>query len=100
MTRPLILNDDRLFPVEAGVRAVARRLYGLVKDLPIISPHGHTDPRWFAYDQPFGNASAIPTYYCAKFARESGITRLLAGDFKPGDAVKVTASGTEIAFGH
>lgn len=33
-----------------------------------------------AYDQPFGNASAIPTYYCAKFAREHGIERLLAGD--------------------
>lgn len=32
------------------------------------------------YDQPFGNASAIPTYYCARMAREHGITRLLAGD--------------------
>ena len=33
-----------------------------------------------SYDQPFGNASAIPTYYCAKVAREHGIERLLAGD--------------------
>ena len=33
-----------------------------------------------SYDQPFGNASAIPTYYCARFAREHGVTRLLAGD--------------------
>jgi asparagine synthase (glutamine-hydrolysing) len=33
-----------------------------------------------SYDQPFGNASAIPTYHCARFAREHGITRLLAGD--------------------
>ena len=33
-----------------------------------------------AYDQPFGNASAVPTYYCAKFAREHGTARLLAGD--------------------
>ncbi len=32
------------------------------------------------YDEPFGNASAVPTYYCAKFAREHGMTRLLAGD--------------------
>lgn len=32
------------------------------------------------YDEPFGNASAVPSYYCAKFARERGITRLLAGD--------------------
>ena len=33
-----------------------------------------------SYDQPFGNASAIPTYHCAKFARSHGVTRLLAGD--------------------
>lgn len=33
-----------------------------------------------SYDQPFGNASAVPTYYCARFAREHGISRLLAGD--------------------
>jgi asparagine synthase (glutamine-hydrolysing) len=32
------------------------------------------------YDQPFGNASAIPTYYCARLAREHGVERLLAGD--------------------
>ncbi len=33
-----------------------------------------------AYDQPFGNASAIPTYYCARLARQDGITRMLGGD--------------------
>jgi asparagine synthase (glutamine-hydrolysing) len=33
-----------------------------------------------SYDQPFGNASAVPTYYCARLARENGIERLLAGD--------------------
>lgn len=33
-----------------------------------------------AYDEPFGNASAVPAYYCAKFAHEHGMTRLLAGD--------------------
>ena len=32
------------------------------------------------YDQPFGNASAVPTLYCAKLARASGMARLLAGD--------------------
>ncbi|MFZ2449273.1 MAG: asparagine synthase-related protein [Methylovulum miyakonense] len=32
------------------------------------------------YDEPFGNASAVPAYYCAKLAREHGMTRLLAGD--------------------
>ncbi len=32
------------------------------------------------FDQPFGNSSALPAYYCAKMAREHGVTRLLAGD--------------------
>ena len=32
------------------------------------------------YDEPFGNSSAIPTYLCAKVARERGIEVLLAGD--------------------
>lgn len=33
-----------------------------------------------AYDEPFGNASAVPAYYCAKFAKGHGMTQLLAGD--------------------
>lgn len=33
-----------------------------------------------AYDEPFGNASVIPTYYCAKLARDAGVKVMLAGD--------------------
>ncbi len=33
-----------------------------------------------AYDEPFGNASAIPAYYCAKRAHDAGINVMLAGD--------------------
>lgn len=33
-----------------------------------------------SYSEPFGNSSAVPTYFCAKLAREAGVTRLLAGD--------------------
>lgn len=32
------------------------------------------------YDEPFGNASAVPAYYCARLARDHGKTYLLAGD--------------------
>ncbi|MEQ1592402.1 MAG: asparagine synthase-related protein [Thiobacillaceae bacterium] len=32
------------------------------------------------YDEPFGNNSAVPTYFCAKAAREAGFERMLAGD--------------------
>ena len=33
-----------------------------------------------SYDQPFGNSSALPAYYCAKMAKDDGVTRILAGD--------------------
>lgn len=33
-----------------------------------------------AYDEPFGNSSALPTYFCAKFAKEHGVNLLLGGD--------------------
>src|SRR5208282_1336410 len=33
-----------------------------------------------AYDEPFGNDSAVPTYFCAKMAREDGVEVMLAGD--------------------
>ncbi len=33
-----------------------------------------------AHDQPFGNSSAVPTYYCARLAREDGVAALLGGD--------------------
>ena len=33
-----------------------------------------------AYDEPFGNASAVPTYFCARIAREHGVAAMLAGD--------------------
>jgi asparagine synthase (glutamine-hydrolysing) len=43
----------------------------LVSSIPVVAAH---------YDQPFGNSSALPAYYCARMAREDGVTRLLAGD--------------------
>ena len=33
-----------------------------------------------AYDEPFGNDSAVPTYFCARMARADGIQVMLAGD--------------------
>lgn len=43
----------------------------LLASIPAIAQH---------HDQPFGNSSALPAYYCAKMAREDGCTKLLAGD--------------------
>jgi glucuronate isomerase len=76
MARPLALHPDRLFPAEPGVRAIARALYAHVHDLPIVSPHGHTDPAWFAYDQPFGDAVDLllaPDHYLYRMLHSQGV---------------------------
>ena len=49
----LILHEDRLFSADPAVRSVTREIYYQIKDLPIYSPHGHTNPEWFA-------ANALP----------------------------------------
>jgi asparagine synthase (glutamine-hydrolysing) len=62
---------------------IAAKHFGCEHHEYYVTPEDVVDavPRIAAsYDQPFGNASAIPTYYCAKFAREHGVERLLAGD--------------------
>lgn len=76
MTKSLNLNPDRLFTPNEGVRAIARRLYAEVKDLPIISPHGHTDPAWFADNEPFANPAALfvePDHYVYRMLYSQGI---------------------------
>ncbi len=75
-THPLALHDDRLFPSDAVQRAVARRLYAQVAKLPIISPHGHTDPSWFAGNRPFANATElllVPDHYVFRMLYSQGI---------------------------
>ncbi|MEZ0470758.1 glucuronate isomerase [Luteimonas salinilitoris] len=75
-TRPLTLNEDRLFPPEPTQRAIARRLYAQVAHLPIISPHGHTDPSWFAGNAPFPNATElllVPDHYVFRMLYSQGI---------------------------
>jgi glucuronate isomerase len=73
---PLTLHPDRLFPADPAIRGLARRLYAGVKDLPIVSPHGHTDPQWYADDAPFGNASALfitPDHYVFRMLYSQGV---------------------------
>ncbi|MGX7896997.1 glucuronate isomerase [Tsuneonella sp. HG222] len=74
--RSIALHPDRLFPTDAAVRGIARELYGSVAGLPIISPHGHTDPAWFATNEPFGNAAELllmPDHYLFRMLYSQGI---------------------------
>jgi glucuronate isomerase len=71
-----LLHPDRLFPAEPATRAVARRIFAQIEALPILSPHGHTDPRWFAEDQPFTNPTALfllPDHYVLRMLYSQGI---------------------------
>ena len=73
---PLSLHEDRLFPSDASQRAIARRLYAEVGGLPIISPHGHTDPSWWAGNAPFANATElllVPDHYVFRMLYSQGI---------------------------
>jgi glucuronate isomerase len=71
-----LLHEDRLFPADPATRAIARRLYETVRDLPIISPHGHTDPAWFAGNEAFENATELfitPDHYVFRMLYSQGI---------------------------
>ena len=76
MPRPLVLHPDRLLPADPTVRSIARELYTSVAALPIISPHGHTDPAWFAQNACFGNASELllrPDHYLFRMLYSQGV---------------------------
>jgi len=71
-----LLDENRLFPTDRTVRALARDLYEAIKDLPIISPHGHTDPRWFAENAAFPDPAQLlvtPDHYVFRMLHSQGI---------------------------
>ncbi|HEX7851869.1 MAG TPA: glucuronate isomerase [Sphingomonas sp.] len=76
MTRPLRLHPDRLFSSDPAQRSIARALYADVGGLPIVSPHGHTDPTWFADDKPWHDATSLllaPDHYVFRMLYSQGI---------------------------
>ena len=76
MSRPLALHPDRLFPADPATRAIARDLYEPIRGLPILSPHGHTDPAWFATDAPFADPSSlliVPDHYVFRMLYSQGV---------------------------
>jgi glucuronate isomerase len=72
----LTLHPDRLLPADPAVREVARRLYDSVRDLPIISPHGHVDPQMLLDDVPFRDPAELfvtPDHYVTRLLHASGV---------------------------
>ncbi|WP_426507360.1 glucuronate isomerase [Dactylosporangium sp. McL0621] len=69
--QPLAPHPDRLLHVDPAVRAIARELYRHVAGAPIISPHGHVDPKLLVENQPFSDPATLLV------TRDHYVTRLL-----------------------
>jgi glucuronate isomerase len=72
-----INHPQRLFPADPAIRDIAADLYESVRNLPIISPHGHTDPSWFALNEPFPDAFELlvkPDHYLVRMLYSQGIS--------------------------
>ncbi|WP_166845227.1 glucuronate isomerase [Isoptericola sp. BMS4] len=69
MSEPWTLHPDRALPADPGTREVARELYTAVRDLPIVSMHGHVPVEWFAQDSSFGDPAqlfVVPDHYLTR----------------------------------
>lgn len=68
--------EDLLFSPDPSVRSLARELYNEVRDLALLSPHGHTDAQWFAKNEPFENPTDLiltPDHYLLRMLISRGI---------------------------
>lgn len=71
-----LLDENWLFPADCKVRAIAQRLYDAVHELPLICPHGHSDPRWFAENGPFPDPVSlfiVPDHYVFRMLYSQGV---------------------------
>lgn len=94
----MLLDDDRLFDAEPNARGIARELYNEIKGLPLISPHGHTDPRWYAENLPFPDPAQlliVPDHYIFRMLFSQGI-RLQDLGVPTADGSAVEADGRKI----
>ncbi len=73
----MLIDENRLFPAEAGTRKIAQALYAHVRSLPIVSPHGHTQARWFAANEPFPDPATLfvqPDHYVFRMLYSQGVS--------------------------
>ncbi|GGA61434.1 glucuronate isomerase [Pelagibacterium lentulum] len=77
MSDASFLHPYRLLPTESAARDIAWELYESISELPIVSPHGHTDPAWFAKNEPFSDPSSLflaPDHYVLRLLNSQGIS--------------------------
>ena len=71
-----LLDENRLFSPDPVLRRLSRDLYDTVRDLPIISPHGHTDPQWYAENAAFPDPARLfvtPDHYVFRMLHSQGV---------------------------
>ena len=98
MTTEILSHPHRLFPADKAIRPIAADLYAAVRDLPIVSPHGHTDPAWFALDEQFPDAVELllkPDHYLLRMMYSQGIA-LESFGLAPGDGKAAASDSREI----
>src|SRR5580698_8098255 len=74
--RRQFLHDNRLFPADSATRAIAQRLFKEVRELPIVSPHGHTQAEWFATNAAFPDPARlfiVPDHYIFRMLYSQGV---------------------------
>jgi glucuronate isomerase len=89
------LNKFRFFDPNETVRNIAYELYLGVKDLPIVSPHGHVDPKLLANNDPFPDPTElliIPDHYIFRMLYSQGVSLESLGI--------PTVDGTEVEKDH
>jgi glucuronate isomerase len=72
-----LLHEDWLFPADPATRKIAKSIYSSVRNLPIVSPHGHTRAEWFASNLPFPNPAKLfvqPDHYIYRMLYSQGVT--------------------------
>jgi len=73
----MLLHPDRLFPADPCARSIARQLYAEIASLPLVSPHGHTQARWFARNEPFPDPATLfvqPDHYVFRMLYSQGVS--------------------------
>jgi glucuronate isomerase len=95
MAVKFILDENRFFDSDPAVRSIARELYDGVKNLPLVSPHGHVEPRLFSENKPFPDPTElilIPDHYAYRMLYSQGV---------PIESLGIpTADGTPVETDH
>lgn len=83
------IHPDRALPADATLRPIAREIYASVKDLPVVSMHGHVESEMLARNEAFPDPAELlvrPDHYLVRMLVSAGV---------PHGALGVGPAGTD-----